>query len=79
MDIPIGKVLHFYENSNSVVIEIIYQLKTGDRIRINGKNTVVQEITVGTESVSQVLPEDTCVIKIPTKANIDDMVYLIGV
>ncbi len=78
----IGKVTHYYDKLNVATIQLVSELKVGDKICIIGKttgiiNTKVNSIERKNKSVSKAKKGDEIGIKVPEKIRKNDEVYVI--
>ena len=81
MNIPIGKITHYFEHIGFAVIDVMNQkLCTGDTITIHMSrgvfSQVVASLKVGHRDIASVEPGDTCVVKTDQPVEPGDIIYL---
>ena len=79
MEIEIGKVTHYYRHLSVAVLELVEELKLGDKIHIFGHSTdFIQRVTsmeVEHHTVLWVKPGDNMAIKVIQPVHVHDIVY----
>jgi hypothetical protein len=79
MEIEIGKVAHYYSHLGVAVLELVEELKLGDKIHIFGHSTdFIQRVTsmeVEHHTVLWVKPGDNMAIKMFQPVHVHDIVY----
>ncbi|OHB17967.1 MAG: hypothetical protein A2913_01485 [Parcubacteria group bacterium RIFCSPLOWO2_01_FULL_40_65] len=77
---PIGKISHYYDKIGVGIIELNGALKSGDTIRVKGKDTdfeqVIDSMQIEHEQVEKVKKGDVIGIKMSQKVKEGDEVYL---
>ena len=79
MEVEIGRVIHYYNHLNVAVLELVEELKLGDKIHIFGHATdFTQRVTsmeVDHHTVLWVKPGDNMAIKVIQPVHVHDIVY----
>ena len=77
---PIGKITHYYSNIGVGIIELSDSLKVGDKIRIKGHTTDIEEtvdsMQIDHKDVEEAKKGDVIGIKVPDHVRETDQVYL---
>jgi hypothetical protein len=81
MELEIGKVIHYYNHLGVAVLELVEELKLGDKVHFVGISTdFVQRVTsmeVDHHTVLWVKPGDNMAIKVVRPVHVHDVVYRI--
>lgn len=79
MELEIGKVIHYYNHLGVAVLELVEELKLGDKVHFVGISTdFVQRVTfmeVDHHTVLWVKPGDNMAIKVFKPVHVHDVVY----
>lgn len=77
---PIGKITHYYSHLNVGIIELAETLKVGDKIKIKGHSTDLEQnvdsMQVNHEDVQEAKKGDVIGVKVSEHVREGDKVYL---
>lgn len=77
----IGKITHYYSNLNVGIIELAGELKVGDKIRIKGHSTDIEQdvdsMQINHEDVKEAKKGDVIGFKVSEHVREGDKVYLV--
>ncbi|MFH1073214.1 MAG: hypothetical protein V1743_07340 [Nanoarchaeota archaeon] len=76
---PVGRITHYYDHIQVAVVEVLRQIKVGDRIRIKGHTTdfemTVHSMQIEHESIPEAKKGDDIGMKVTGPVKEHDLIY----
>ena len=77
----VGKITHFFDKIGVAVVKLSAELKQGDKIRIKGASTDVEQVVdsmqIDKEKIEKAKKGQEIGLKVKDKVRVNDVVYVV--